>query len=169
MLEKLAELSADDVEMFARLTELTAEAEDWEATRKHRPPLAGGQSACSQRRIAAAAAAAEALGDDALAIDSYRALLLLDPFDPAEMHLQAGNRLAAAGRPASGQAARTAWPSKKRRAFARPTAVARNRRRQMEQNAKPRNEPVPPDGNRRAEAPPTKSLHPTATPTESQP
>src|SRR5262249_21744635 len=36
----------------------------------------------------AAAEAAEKLSDDALAIDSYRALLLLDPFDPAEIHLK---------------------------------------------------------------------------------
>ncbi len=44
-LEKLAELSADDVESFARLTELTAEAGDWEASRDVCPPVAGGQSA----------------------------------------------------------------------------------------------------------------------------
>src|SRR5439155_23302500 len=36
----------------------------------------------------AAAAAAEALADDALAMSSYRALLLLEPFDPAEIHLK---------------------------------------------------------------------------------
>src|SRR5206468_3221340 len=36
----------------------------------------------------AAAAAAEELHDEELAIDSYRALLLLEPFDPADVHLK---------------------------------------------------------------------------------
>src|SRR5690606_3841483 len=35
VLEKLAELSADDVEMPARLCELAVEAKDWEAARKY--------------------------------------------------------------------------------------------------------------------------------------
>jgi hypothetical protein len=41
----------------------------------------------------AAAAAAEALGDEELAIGSYRALLLLEPFDPAEIHLKLATAL----------------------------------------------------------------------------
>jgi hypothetical protein len=38
-------------------------------------------------------AAAEALADDVLAIDSFRALLLLEPFDPAEIHLKLAGAL----------------------------------------------------------------------------
>jgi tetratricopeptide (TPR) repeat protein len=86
-LEKLAGLTDDDVEMFARLTELTMKAEDWEAARKHALRwLAVNPLVPAPHR--AAAAAAEALHDDALAIDSLRALLLLEPFDPAEIHLK---------------------------------------------------------------------------------
>ena len=44
-----------------------------------------------------AAEAAEKLGDDALAIDSYRALLLLDPIDPADLHLRLATSLEKAG------------------------------------------------------------------------
>jgi tetratricopeptide (TPR) repeat protein len=77
--------------MFSRLTELAIKAEDWPAARKHVQRWLGVSPltpACHR----AAAVAAEALGDEALAIASNRALLLLDPFDPAEIHL----RLAAA-------------------------------------------------------------------------
>jgi hypothetical protein len=41
----------------------------------------------------ATAAAAEILHDDQLAIESYRALLLLQPFDPAELHLKVATAL----------------------------------------------------------------------------
>jgi tetratricopeptide (TPR) repeat protein len=86
-LEKLSELTDDDVETFARLIELTTSAEDWAATRKYAlrwlavNPLQPGPHR-------AAAVAAEHLSDDALTIESYRALLLLSPFDPAEVHLK---------------------------------------------------------------------------------
>jgi tetratricopeptide (TPR) repeat protein len=95
-LEKLAGLSDDDVEMFARLTELTVKAEDWEATRKQANRwLSVNPLAPAPHR--AAAAAAEALHDDKLAIDSYRALLLLEPFDPAEIHLKLATALERGG------------------------------------------------------------------------
>jgi tetratricopeptide (TPR) repeat protein len=87
VLSQLAQLSDDDVEMFTRLTELATKAEDWPAVKKHATrwlavnPLSPGPHR-------AAISAAEASADDALAIDSYRALLLLDPFDPAEIHLK---------------------------------------------------------------------------------
>jgi tetratricopeptide (TPR) repeat protein len=67
-------------------------AEDWEATRKQALRWIGvNPLAPAPHR--AIAAAAEALGDDALAVDSYRALLLLDPFDPAELHLKLATTL----------------------------------------------------------------------------
>jgi tetratricopeptide (TPR) repeat protein len=95
-LEQLAELSDDDVEMFARLTELTMKAEDWETTRKQALRWLG-VNPLTPAPHRAIAAAAEALGDDNLAIDSYRALLLLDPFDPAELHLRLATTLARKG------------------------------------------------------------------------
>ncbi|MCI0357519.1 MAG: tetratricopeptide repeat protein [Planctomycetaceae bacterium] len=95
-LEKLAELSADDVEMLARLTELTVEGGEWEATRKYALRwLAVNPLATEPHRRAAAAA--DALQDDALAVDSYRAILLLAPFDPAQAHLQLATALARVG------------------------------------------------------------------------
>jgi tetratricopeptide (TPR) repeat protein len=91
-LEKLAELSDDDVEMFARLTELCVKAEDWETARKQalRWLAVNPLSPLPHR---AAAAAAEALKDDPLAVSSYQALLLLQPFDPAEIHLNLAGAL----------------------------------------------------------------------------
>jgi len=87
VLEKLAELSPDHVEMFTRLTELTAQAGDWHASRKYALRwLAVSPLQAMPHR--AAADAAEKMSDDALAIDCYRALLLLSPFDPAEIHLK---------------------------------------------------------------------------------
>lgn len=86
-LERLAELSDDDVDMFARLVELTTKSEDWKAVQKYALRwLAVNPLTAAPHR--AAATAAEALGDDALATASYRALLLLHPFDPAEIHLK---------------------------------------------------------------------------------
>jgi tetratricopeptide (TPR) repeat protein len=86
-LERLAELSDDDVEMFARLTELAAKAQDWKAARTHSLRWLGVNPLVPLPHRSAAAAA-EALHDEELAIDSYRALLLLEPFDPADVHLK---------------------------------------------------------------------------------
>jgi len=84
-LEGLAALSDDDVEMFGRLVELTTKASDWQAVKTHAARwLAVNPLVPSPHR--AAASAAEALNDDELAIESYRALLLLQPFDPADIH-----------------------------------------------------------------------------------
>lgn len=92
VLEKLAELSADDVEAFLRLAELTAAAEDWEASAKYTGRLLAVNPL--RRDVhRSAAAAAEKTGDDALALDSFRALLLLDPIDPAELHLRVATLL----------------------------------------------------------------------------
>ncbi len=95
-LERLATLSADDVEMYARLTELKAAAGDWEAARKLALRwLAVNPLVAEPHRRAAAAA--EALSDQALAVESYRALLLLAPFDPAQAHYQLATALHKAG------------------------------------------------------------------------
>ena len=95
-LERLAELSDDDVEMFGRLTELATKAEDWSAVKKYAVRWMG-VNPLTPAPHRAAAAAAEALRDDRLAIDSLRALLLLEPFDPAEIHLKLATALERAG------------------------------------------------------------------------
>jgi len=95
-LEKLATLSADDVECFGRLAELAAATGDWQASRQAAAQwLAVNPLQPGAHR--AAAAAAEKLGERPLAIASYRALLLLDPIDPAELHLQLATALQQAG------------------------------------------------------------------------
>ena len=92
VLEKLAELTADDIPTLDRLTELMIKAEKWEAARKYALQwLAVNPLQPAPHRVAATAA--EHLGDDNLAISSYRALLLLNPFDRAEVHLQLATAL----------------------------------------------------------------------------
>ncbi len=87
VLEHLAELSDDSVDLFARLAELTSQAEDWELTRKYSQRwLAVSPLQPAPHRIAAEVA--EKLHDDPLAISSYRALLLLNPIDVADLHLK---------------------------------------------------------------------------------
>ena len=95
-LEKLAKLSADNVTAFARLAELACADGDWEASRR----VAGQWLAVNPLQAGphrAAAAAAENLGERPLAIESYQALLLLDPIDPAQLHLQLATVLQQAG------------------------------------------------------------------------
>lgn len=95
-LEKLAELSDDSLDLFARLTELTSQAGDWEATRKHalRWLAVSPLQAAPHRAVAEAA---EKLQDHRLAIDSYQALLLLNPIDVAELHLRLATALQQTG------------------------------------------------------------------------
>jgi tetratricopeptide (TPR) repeat protein len=82
-----AELTADQVDVLSRLAELALEAQDWELARRTAERWLGVQPLAPAPHRAAARAAA-ALGDAQLAIDSYRALLLLDPLDPADLHYQ---------------------------------------------------------------------------------
>jgi tetratricopeptide (TPR) repeat protein len=96
VLNTLAGLSDDNVEVFARLTELTAAAGDWNLTRN-----------CAQQWLAVSplqpephrrcAQAAEQLHDDALAIECYQALLKLGPVTAAELHLQLATALERTG------------------------------------------------------------------------
>ncbi len=90
--EGLSKLSDDNLEMITRMTELTSQAGEWELTRKYVERwLAINPLQPVPHRLAATAA--EKLKDDALAVDSYRALLLLDPIDAAELHLQMAKTL----------------------------------------------------------------------------
>lgn len=87
VLESLAKMTDDSVDLFARLTELASQAEDWETTRQLAQRwLAVSPLLPAPHRIAAEAA--EKLRDDPLAINSYRALLLLNPVDVADLHLK---------------------------------------------------------------------------------
>jgi tetratricopeptide (TPR) repeat protein len=82
--------------MLARLTELASQAENWELAKKYSLRWLGVNplQPMPHRR---AAEAAEKLGDDPLAMDSYRALLLLDPIDPADLHLRLATALQRTG------------------------------------------------------------------------
>lgn len=85
--QRMAALSDDNVEMFERLTELTSQAKDWEPAREYALRwLSVNPLNPAPHRIAARAA--EELKDDRLAADSYRALLLLNPVDTADLHLR---------------------------------------------------------------------------------
>lgn len=95
-LESLAKLTDDNVDLFARLSELTSQAGEWEATRQFAQRwLAVSPLQPAPHRIAAQAA--EKLHDDHLIIDSYRALLLLDPIDVADLHLKLATALQRTG------------------------------------------------------------------------
>lgn len=96
VLERLAELTDDSVDLFARLAELTSQAGEWELTRKHAQRwLAVSPLQPAPHRIAADAA--EKLHDTPLEIASYRALLLLDPIDVADLHLKLATALQRSG------------------------------------------------------------------------
>jgi tetratricopeptide (TPR) repeat protein len=104
-LEKLAGMSADEADALVRLLDLAAQAEDWPAVVKHGTQmLAVNPLLKAPRRHLADAA--ERTGDDALAIESCRALVQLEPIDPAELHyrlatlLRRGGDLAGAKRQA---------------------------------------------------------------------
>jgi tetratricopeptide (TPR) repeat protein len=95
-LERLAELSDDDGETFSRLIEISQKAGDFRSTKKYALRwLAVNPLVPAPHR--AAAAAAEGLGEAALAADAYRALLLLEPIDTAELHLKLATALQKSG------------------------------------------------------------------------
>lgn len=87
VLEKLAAISADDVDAFSRLMELASLANDWPATIKYGDRLLA-VNPLKKAPYRQLAAAAEKTANDALAIESYRALLRLDAVDPADLHYQ---------------------------------------------------------------------------------
>ncbi len=97
VLNLLAELSPDDVGTFDRLTKLTLEAEEWDSTRKYAAQWLAVNPLIPEphRRMAVAA---EKLEDDDLATESYRALLALNPFDPAEAHFRLASALRRLGK-----------------------------------------------------------------------
>lgn len=84
-LERLAALSDDDTASFGRLAELAADNEDWPAVLDYARRLlaVNPMLPAPHRKIARAAEETE---ERLAAIAAWRALLLLAPIDPAEIH-----------------------------------------------------------------------------------
>jgi tetratricopeptide (TPR) repeat protein len=85
VLDKLAALSADATDVYGRLTEIEVERKDWKQV------LENGNRFLTVYPMLPAVynrmgRAAEGLGQDEAAIDSYRRLLLLDPADPVDVN-----------------------------------------------------------------------------------
>jgi tetratricopeptide (TPR) repeat protein len=96
VLEQLAARTPDDTETFLRLMELAAAERDWVAVAQNaRRFLAVNPLLAPPHRYLAQAA--EATGAAPEAIESYRALLKLDPPDPAETHFRLARLLHQAG------------------------------------------------------------------------
>lgn len=87
VLTQLAERDADAVDVFLRVMELSVQAKDWPAVAANaeRYLAVNPLAAPPYRRLAQAS---EQLGHAEEAIRAYRALLLLDPPDPAGAHFQ---------------------------------------------------------------------------------
>lgn len=92
VLEKLAEISADDVDAFERLLELHAEASDWAAVTRYGDRLLAINPLrpAPHRHLVRAA---EELGDDDRASGSLQALVEMNPIDPADTHYRLGAAL----------------------------------------------------------------------------
>jgi tetratricopeptide (TPR) repeat protein len=85
VLEKLAALDDDAVDVYRRLSELCEQAEDWQGVARNAERILAVNPLlrAPHRELAQAA---ERLGDRRRAIQAYRAVLRLDPTDPAETH-----------------------------------------------------------------------------------
>jgi len=86
-LEKLVSLTDDNVDALSRLMELSLAAEDWPAALKFGDRLLA-INPLRRAPYRGLATAAQRTGDDPRAIAAWRALLQLDPLDPAEAHYQ---------------------------------------------------------------------------------
>lgn len=85
VLEKLAALDADAGDVYLRLIELHQEAMNWEGVARNAERLFAVNPLipASHRALAESA---RRLGTPGRAIESFRALLQMDPIDPAKMH-----------------------------------------------------------------------------------
>jgi tetratricopeptide (TPR) repeat protein len=95
-LSKLAALDADATDAYLRLMELTAAAQDWPAVVQNAERFLAVNPLLAQPHRYLAQAS-EQTGQAPLAIASYRALLLLDPPDPAEVHFKLARLLQRSG------------------------------------------------------------------------
>jgi tetratricopeptide (TPR) repeat protein len=92
MLKKVSELSAEAPDVYQRLMMLAGEREEWKTVLSH----AENFSAVNPLLAAPheyAAKAHEALGNATSAITRYRALLQLNPANPAQTHYRLGKLL----------------------------------------------------------------------------
>jgi tetratricopeptide (TPR) repeat protein len=96
-LEKLASLAADELAAFERLTEIATTAGEWSAAKTYvlRSLAVNPLHAATHR---SAAQIAEKTADHELAAESYRALLLLEPFDTADLHFKTASALKRQGK-----------------------------------------------------------------------
>ncbi len=87
VLETLAAIDGDAPDVYMRLMDLCEEAEDWEGVARNaeRTLAVNPLIRAPHRRLAEAA---ERLDTPERAIQSYRALIRLDPIDPAETHFR---------------------------------------------------------------------------------
>lgn len=98
-LEAWAARDAQATLAYLRLLELTAASEDWSAVRKSAEDLMGVNPLLTIPHEYLAKAG-EALDDTSTAQAAYRALLALDPYDPAEMHYRLARHLLREGKTA---------------------------------------------------------------------
>jgi len=96
VLERLAELSDDAADAYTRLIELCLEDEDWTAAMAQAERLMAVNPLIVLPHEAVARAARQ-LGDDARAVDALRALVELEPIDPADVHFRLARSLLAVG------------------------------------------------------------------------
>ena len=96
VLEKLAGVDSSAVDVYLRLMELYAAAEDWKglALNARRLSAVNPMLRPAHRHLARAA---EKLGDSDRAITAYLSLLKLDPIDPVEAHFRLARLLKANG------------------------------------------------------------------------
>jgi tetratricopeptide (TPR) repeat protein len=96
VLEELAAVLADAPEVYLRLAELGSEVGQWDvvADNAHRMLAVNPLVAAPHRHLAAAA---DRLDRPAEAAQALRAMLVLDPVDPAELHYRLAEQLARSG------------------------------------------------------------------------
>jgi tetratricopeptide (TPR) repeat protein len=95
-LEDWASRSDSAVEAYIRLIELASAAGDWPAVKSNATRMLA-VNPLVRTPHEHLAKAAEELGDPAMAIEAYRAVLSLEPFDPAETHYRLARLLRAQG------------------------------------------------------------------------
>jgi tetratricopeptide (TPR) repeat protein len=99
-LAQLASLDADALDVFLRLMELSAQAQDWPAVRENAERyLAVNPLVAPPYRFLAQAS--EGLDQTGPAIQSYRMLLLMEPPDPGDLHYRLARRLWKTGDPSA--------------------------------------------------------------------
>jgi tetratricopeptide (TPR) repeat protein len=97
VLERLAALDAEAGDVYLRLIELHQEAEDWEGVARNAERMLAVNPLIRVPHRALGESARQ-LGTPQRAIESYRALLQMDPIDPALMHFELARLLSDQGR-----------------------------------------------------------------------